>query len=92
MEPREPTGPDTPQSATRLLTRLERQQVYVLLSVFAIWFPLYLVWGRPIVEAWLFHYADSIPAEIHVIPALALPILAALVYGKVVVWRRRDHT
>jgi hypothetical protein len=45
----------------------------VIVLVFAVWFPVYLVWVRPLVEQWASRYVDSIPAELHVIPALAVP-------------------
>jgi hypothetical protein len=64
----------------------------VIILAFLIWFPVYLVLVRPVVERWLLQYADFIPVELHVIPALALPILAAYVYEKAMIWRRRDHT
>jgi hypothetical protein len=75
-----PNDRSTPGDSLVPLTRLQRQEGYVIVLVFAVWFPVYLVWVRPLVERWASRYVDSIPAELHVIPALAVPLLAALLY------------
>ena len=90
MDPWKETGPVTPSTAQPPLTTLQRQQGYVIILVFVIWFPVYLVWVMPIFNRWVSQDLDSYPAELHVIPALALPLLVAFAYEKVMVWLGRD--
>jgi hypothetical protein len=72
------------------LTKLEKQQGFVIVLVFVLWFPLYLVWVRPVINQWASQYVESYPAVLHAVPAIGLPLLVALVYEKFVMWRRRD--
>jgi len=90
LDPRNDNRPTTPHTAQPPLTRLQQQQGYVIILVFVIWFPVYLVWVRPIFNGWAFQYVDSYPAELHDVPVLALPLLAALAYEKLMMWRRRE--
>ena len=82
-------SPEARSDAQPPLTRLQQQEGQVIVLVFVVWFPIYLVWVRPVFYQWV-PDLDSYPAELHVVPALAVPILAALVYGKLMRWRRRD--
>jgi hypothetical protein len=82
-------GPTT-RPTSQPLTRLQKQQGYAIILVFVVWFPVYLVWVRPIFNRWAFQYVDSYPAELHVVPVLALPLLAAFGYEKFMMWRSRE--
>jgi hypothetical protein len=69
-------------SSARLLTRLEKEQAIVVLVVFAVWLPVYLIWVRGGFNRVVFQYIDSYPAMLHLVPLLALPIGIAIAYGK----------
>jgi hypothetical protein len=82
-------GPATSHNGHTALTRLQKQEGYVIILVFVIWLPVYLVWVRPVFDRWLPQGADSIPTVLDVISALLLPILAALGFRAFMMWRRR---
>lgn len=67
---------------TRPLTTIQRQQGYVIVIVFVVWFPVYLVWGRPLVLEWVSQYSPTFPIILHTIPAIGVPLLAALLFEK----------
>ena len=79
-----------PQSTQRPLTKLQRQQGFVIILVFLVWVPVYLVWVRPVINQWASQYVDSYPAVLHAIPAIGLPLLVALAYEKFVKWHQRN--
>jgi hypothetical protein len=82
-------SPQATPSIGKPLTQLQKQEGYVFVLVFAIWFPVYLIWFRPIINRWVFQHVDSYPAELHIIPAFALPTLITLGYRMVMRWRQR---
>ena len=82
-----PPPSDTTQ---RPLTKRQKQQGFVIILVFVLWFPVYLVWVRPVINQWASQYVEFYPAVLHAIPAIGLPLLVALVYEKFVMWRQRN--
>ena len=77
-------------STQRPLTKLQKQQGFVIVLVFVLWFPVYLVWVFPVINEWASQYVESYPAVLHAIPAIGVPLLVALAYEKVVLWRQRN--
>ena len=90
MERENGTGLPSRRDSTPPLTRLQEQQGYIIVVGFIIWFPVYLIWVRPILNGWAGQYVDSYPAVLHAVPAIGLPLLAAYGYEKIVSWRCRE--
>jgi hypothetical protein len=66
----------------RPLTPLEKEQGLVVLLVFVLWLPVYLIWVRTAINRFLFDYVSSYPAMVHLFPIIGVPCLIAIAYAK----------
>lgn len=54
----------------------------LLVSIFLIWLPVYLLFVRPALNNWLAQYINSYPAAFHLVPIIGLPVLVGWVLAK----------
>jgi hypothetical protein len=47
----------------------------LLVVVFLVWLPIYLLGIRPLINSWLAQYIHSYPAVFHLVPIFAVPAL-----------------
>jgi hypothetical protein len=64
----------------RPLTSLDRQEGLVVVLVFVIWLPAYLIWLRPAINGVVFQYIPGYPAMLHLLPILGVPFALAMAY------------